>query len=373
MKTKYYIEYLILSAIFIFINSCKKEESPIDTPTVIKSNSYFSAKINGSTVRAEKLVPGVADSLINIFDNQQIHMHTFVNYPTSTNNQGWEIFIYLSLDNISLPKTIYAQNHQIGILYFPEGSPDIYVNRFETRTKLSLISKSDDILQGTFSGTLYKQGGNDSINVTEGEFKVKVYHGPDKGDNTPPVLTLKGNETIYHSLNSDFTDPGVTAIDNTDGDITNKIKITGSVNKDLTGTYNIDYSVKDVAGNVAGISRKVIVRNDAYNWEGNYSVVDSFNNVVDKYSQTILVSSVINNRIIFSMFANYRNNTEIFANLSGNIITLPSQFAASIGTLNEAHSFSGSGYSNLAGFKLTYTDFNITKGETILCKGTFVK
>src|ERR1035438_10521144 len=64
-------------------------------------------------------------------------------------------------------------------------------------------------------------------------------------DTTPPVITLLGADTLYVSLNSLlYTEPGFTATDNVDGNITNKVTwSTAAVNKDLTGSYPIVYTV----------------------------------------------------------------------------------------------------------------------------------
>ena len=59
-----------------------------------------------------------------------------------------------------------------------------------------------------------------------------------------------------------FTDPGATASDNIDGDLTSSITSSGTVNTATEGTYTIDYSVSDAAGNIASVSRTVIVSLD---------------------------------------------------------------------------------------------------------------
>lgn len=55
---------------------------------------------------------------------------------------------------------------------------------------------------------------------------------------------------------------GATAIDDKDGDITNKIVITGNVDTSKEGTYIITYTVEDSSKNSATATRTVIVEND---------------------------------------------------------------------------------------------------------------
>lgn len=187
-----------------------------------------------------------------------------------------------------------------------------------------------------------------------------------KDDTTAPTITLNGSATTYSSLNAAYTDAGATADDDKDGDLTSSISVTGSVNKDLAGTYTLKYTVSDAAGNEGTASRTVIVRNDAYAWAGNYNVSDSIvGDAVYPYTQTVATSTTINNRVTFNKFANYTGNTNIYANItaSGTAIDLPAQTATSIGGLSETHTFTGvSGAKTTTGFNLTYTDLNVTAG-----------
>ena len=90
---------------------------------------------------------------------------------------------------------------------------------------------------------------------------VKVKRTIIKEDKTSPVITLKGGETQTIYLNDIWKDPGYTAIDNCDSDITNKVETSGSVNSKKLGTYKITYSVTDEAGNKAKLERTVKVVN----------------------------------------------------------------------------------------------------------------
>ena len=56
----------------------------------------------------------------------------------------------------------------------------------------------------------------------------------------PPVISLVGSSTIYIGVGDNFTDPGATASDNIDGDLTSSITSSGTVNTATEGTY-FDY------------------------------------------------------------------------------------------------------------------------------------
>ena len=70
-------------------------------------------------------------------------------------------------------------------------------------------------------------------------------------DTTKPVITLTGSSTITVNVFDGFVDPGATAWDNLDGDITSRVTATGSVNPNVVGTYLLYYNVTDATGNAA--------------------------------------------------------------------------------------------------------------------------
>ncbi len=80
-----------------------------------------------------------------------------------------------------------------------------------------------------------------------------------EGDNKAPTIKLKGTSTITLNLNEPYVEPGATATDDVDGDLTSKIEITGTVDVTKAGTYTITYTVKDSNGNEAKANRKVII------------------------------------------------------------------------------------------------------------------
>jgi large repetitive protein len=78
-------------------------------------------------------------------------------------------------------------------------------------------------------------------------------------DTTAPVISIIGWTPITAALWSPYIDPGATANDNVSGNLTAFIVSSWSVNTSLTGTYIIQYSVSDVAGNRTTVSRTVNV------------------------------------------------------------------------------------------------------------------
>lgn len=80
--------------------------------------------------------------------------------------------------------------------------------------------------------------------------------------NAPPKITLLGNglESLVFELNDPlYADPGATASDPEDGDITSKIKVSSNVDIHTVGNYTINYEVKDSQGLVAKKTRSIRV------------------------------------------------------------------------------------------------------------------
>jgi len=79
------------------------------------------------------------------------------------------------------------------------------------------------------------------------------------GDRRGPEIELIGEARVNIPAGQEYVDPGATAIDDIDGDISDKIEVSGNVNSTVVGTQTITYSVSDRAGNVASATRTVVV------------------------------------------------------------------------------------------------------------------
>lgn len=106
-------------------------------------------------------------------------------------------------------------------------------------------------------GNLYTTTGYVSNDITTTkEVKTTVQ------DKEKPTMTLIGENPMNIYVNTNFTDPGVKALDNIDGDITYKVTKEGAVDISKVGTYIIIYKVQDKAKNEATIKRTVNVIED---------------------------------------------------------------------------------------------------------------
>ncbi|MDP5275283.1 cadherin-like beta sandwich domain-containing protein [Chengkuizengella axinellae] len=95
---------------------------------------------------------------------------------------------------------------------------------------------------------------------TNKRYEITVLREDSPADETPPVIQLNGSSIVTIYKNRTYTEQGATAHDNVDGDITDKIVISGNVDTSTTGEYIITYIVTDEAGNVAEAKRTVKVK-----------------------------------------------------------------------------------------------------------------
>jgi hypothetical protein len=79
------------------------------------------------------------------------------------------------------------------------------------------------------------------------------------GDRIAPDLQLLGEATVNIAADGTYVDPGATAIDDIDGDITDQIEVSGVINPVNVGRQTITYSVADRAGNISSAVRTVNV------------------------------------------------------------------------------------------------------------------
>ncbi|MBF0451188.1 MAG: tandem-95 repeat protein, partial [Candidatus Magnetomorum sp.] len=110
-------------------------------------------------------------------------------------------------------------------------------------------------------------------------FRVSVIYS----DTEPPVISLSGDQLMILEKEAPFDEPGVSAMDNTDGDISERISIDDhQLNTQMPGTYQIKYTVSDQAGNSAKpVYRTIIV------YEVEIPMVVAKGNVVDETGERL--------------------------------------------------------------------------------------
>lgn len=110
-------------------------------------------------------------------------------------------------------------------------------------------------------------------------------------DTTPPTITMLGKnpDTLIVKTVASYTDPGATASDDKDGNITSKIVVASNVNVNVVSHYLIYYTVEDNAHNISTRLTRVVevVKADA-TYDASYSCSGSTSN-------SIIITSYSNN------------------------------------------------------------------------------
>ena len=127
-----------------------------------------------------------------------------------------------------------------------------------------------------------------------------------KRDKEDPVISLKGNSYMKLALQDEYVEPGFTAEDDIDGNITSRVTVSDSIIPDTVGIYKITYTVKDGKDKETSVYREVERYNKAVIFEGYYLgkfIYPAPGTVPVDYIDTIRASETINYQFTISNFA----------------------------------------------------------------------
>ncbi len=143
---------------------------------------------------------------------------------------------------------------EVGTTYTEYGAKAIDDTEGDISSSITKVTDLDMLFTGIYYMTysVKDAGGNEALPITRVIYVVN--------DQTKPVITLNGSDTVRIEVFSAYTEDGATALDNKDGNVSNAIVISGMVNTDVLGVYELKYLVNDQAGNKASKSRIVIVK-----------------------------------------------------------------------------------------------------------------
>lgn len=176
----------------------------------------------------------------------------------------------------------------------------------------------------------------------KGEYTVRAKIGSKISDplyfyvnnNNPPVITLIGDPVVYvEAKTGTYIEQYATVEDDIDGDISDTLVTTGTVDINVIGTYYIRYDAKDRHGNNAiSVYRQVIVRDttppivtlNSYNGSEHKEIILLYGEPYVEYGATAYdayddkeVEVTINNPIIYDKIGTYEV-TYIAYDSSGN-------------------------------------------------------
>lgn len=155
----------------------------------------------------------------------------------------------------------YMGGSKTGIM-LPNTTSKIYLIGNPNPADILILPEGDDIVQNLPSGfTQYRSLGIIVTNMASNIHEVaNVESGEIPADRTKPVVTLRPGPDAWPRQDSQqWPDPGATATDNRDGNITHRIVVTGGVNLKIKATYYVWYRATDDAGNIGEAKRTVLV------------------------------------------------------------------------------------------------------------------
>ncbi|MDP7219113.1 MAG: DUF5011 domain-containing protein, partial [Arenicellales bacterium] len=154
------------------------------------------------------------------------------------------------------------------------GTAVLSVNVKDTTAPVITISGGATVTHE--AGTIYTDGGASAVDEADGSVKVTssgivtagmpgtytiTYSATDASSNTTtvirlvevvdttgPVISLLGEAVAVTAYGLEYVDPGVTAQDLIDGDVSDLVEVLGQVDTTRLGTYEIHYSATDKSG-----------------------------------------------------------------------------------------------------------------------------
>ncbi|HEX2901356.1 MAG TPA: DUF5011 domain-containing protein [Bacteroidia bacterium] len=191
---------------------------------------------------------------------------------------------------------------------------------------------------------------------------VLLFAGCKKEDVTKPVITLIGDNPMTVPLGGTFSDPGATATDDVDGDLTSGIAASGTVDVDAPGAYTRSYVVSDAAGNAGTATRtvNVVLTRDAilgaYTTTNNCPTPQSF-----VATSTNFQAGSSDGKFVINMF--YYNGGTLTCTLSGTTVTVDAGQAPN----PQFTPVTGSGTFSASGTQLTMNYVFDPTGSNVSC------
>ncbi|MBR5049052.1 MAG: polysaccharide deacetylase family protein [Erysipelotrichaceae bacterium] len=171
-----------------------------------------------------------------------------LSWKASNNGAEKEIYMTVSIVDTTAPEItlVHQEDHftDFGSEYQEEGYTAFDIHDGDLTEKVTVTSDGE-----TVTYTVSDQSGNQATASRQIVYK----------DLSAPVITLNGSSSMSIKVGGKYEEKGCKAVDSHDGDLTDRVKIAGSVNTAKAGKYTITYTVSDEAGNTAKATRVVTV------------------------------------------------------------------------------------------------------------------
>lgn len=204
-------------------------------------------------------------------------------------------------------------------------------------------------------------------------------------DLSTPVIVLEGDDPFIVELGDTYTEPGYTASDDEDGDVTAAVVVDDNdVDTEEIGEYTVEYTVTDEAGNVGTATRTVRVVMGKADYLGTYQVHE----ICDMDGDGILGEAGVDfeiNDYTVTVTSGGDANELLFDNFGAYLVVVPVFFDGDLNELLTVDDYNVPGtsvYFNADGEITTGTtsaiefdlDYTAQDGAVIIpCEATFEK
>lgn len=225
------------------------------------------------------------------------------------------LIVILLISFISITYS-YEYTDNVGVEFSLIGPGTLYVDVFSEYNDLGVKVRynNQDISKRVIVDS-------SQLNMNKlGEYKVKymvnlvgneeyIYRYIKVIDKVSPEIELLGDKEINVLVNSRYYEYGYRAIDNYDGDISDRVKVSGKVDIKKEGSYNLTYTVTDSSGNSSSVNRIVNVKKLAVTFSSNSSGTISVNSYnIKKYSNTVVKNNFNNMGVYLEGYVKDKKN-----------------------------------------------------------------
>ncbi len=162
---------------------------------------------------------------------------------------------------------------------------------FIAKTKSRSLNNKVNILTNVNTNVLGNYVIKYNLNINYLGVNQTLYRNVKVIDTTAPILKIDSEKQVEIYADDNYSLPTYTALDNYDGDITNKVKVESNLNTKEAGTYEINYSVSDTSGNTTKDTITVKVKKK----KNPYIIVSISKQTLEyyEYDKLVLFSNIV--------------------------------------------------------------------------------